>query len=463
VDQYLAAASLKHYPKERLLALISPHAGYVYSGLAAAYGYNRLNGQVIHRVIILAPSHYVAFHGVSIPDVTHYETPLGKIPLAREITKKLLLNPLFSTVPQAHTKEHSVEMQLPMLQRVLKDFSLVPLVFGQVGKKEFKGIAGALRPFIDKETLLIASSDFTHYGPRFEYVPFKDNVRTRLRALDLGAVDRILAGDFEGFLQYRQRTGATICGFVPIATLLKLLPADTRPRLLHYYTSGDLTGDYQNSVSYVSMAFYEGDGKETAQEKKGATLLDTLPLNGKEQETLLTISRKTLEEGIRHQRLHPVSPPAYDLSPRLMSNRGVFVTLQENGRLRGCIGNIIGTDSLFRGVAENTLNSALRDTRFEPVRAEELPAIDIEISVLTPPEPIARPEDFIVGRHGIILREGGSEAVFLPQVAPEQGWDREETLTHLSLKAGLSEDAWKKKDARFLVFHAQVFGEKSGR
>ncbi len=459
VDNYLATASRETYPKQRLFALISPHAGYTYSGLAAAYGYNHLREQNIHRIVILAPSHYASYKGVSIPDVTHYETPLGKVSVDRAMVKKLWRNPLFSTVPEAHTQEHSLEIQLPMLQRVMGDFSLVPMVLGQVEKEEFKEIAHAIRPFLDEKTLVIVSSDFTHHGPRFDYVPLKNGLKTGLRKLDGGAVERIIAKDFEGFWEYKQNTGATICGFVPIAVLLNLLPGNVQGRMLHYYTSGDLTGDFQNSVSYVSLAFYEGGIGGVRREKAEDILSGSGPLNEREQKNLLTISRKVLDEVINTRQYPVISPQHYDFTPRLMADRGVFVTLKKHEELRGCIGSIIGRGPLFLSTIRNTVNSAVRDYRFPPVSKEELSSIDIEISVLTPPEQISGARDFIVGKHGIILKKDGKQAVFLPQVATEQGWNREKTLTQLALKAGLPDNAWK-EGARFYVFEAQVFGEK---
>ncbi len=458
VDNFLSTASRESYPKQKLFALVSPHAGYAYSGLAAAYGYNRLRGQEIERVIILAPSHHAPYRGVSIPDATHYETPLGKVPIDRVIAKKLLKYPLFSTVSEAHTEEHSLEIQLPMLQQTLSNFSLVPLVLGRVEMDQFQEIADAIKPFLSPKTLLVASSDFTHYGDRFDYTPFHDNHKAELSKLDGGALDRILAKDFEGFLKYKESTGATICGFVSIATLLKLLPENVQGSLLHYYTSGDLTGEYQNSVSYASVAFYEekkGEdpslGGEEAQSRSPK-------LNQREQETLLKIARNTLEEVVRFETIPRISLQHNDFSPKLMSERGVFVTLKIDGELRGCIGNIMGRGPLFLSTMRNAINSSLQDQRFQPVTEEELESIKMEISVLTPPQLVSGPEGFVVGKHGIILKKDGVDAVFLPQVAPEQGWDRETTLTHLAGKAGLPSDAWK-KEAEFWVFEAQVFEE----
>jgi len=250
---------LKRVPQrvegERIVGMISPHAGYVYSGEAAAWGYKNLLGLAFCRVIIVAPSHYVSFEGISTPRVEFYETPLGKVRVDKKSCEYLLKRPLFRSIRKAHLREHAVEIQLPFLQRTLEDFTLIPLVVGSLEEEDYERASNELKTLMDPNTLLIASSDFTHFGPRFGYVPFANDFRENISRLDQGAIDLILKKDWEGFLAYRKRTQATICGFRPIALLLKTLPSDVCGRLLRYCLSGDLTGDYTNSVSYASIVF----------------------------------------------------------------------------------------------------------------------------------------------------------------------------------------------------------------
>ena len=163
-----------------IIALIEPHAGYRDSGKGAASGYKLIKGKNYKRVIILAPSHYAWFNGVAVLDATHYRTPLGLISIDTETCKKLLKEPYFKVVPEAYKKEHSLEIQLPFLQQSLKGFVLVPLIVGEVNGDEYRKIALSIRKFVDKETLLIASSDFTHYGFNFSYIPFKKNIKENL-------------------------------------------------------------------------------------------------------------------------------------------------------------------------------------------------------------------------------------------------------------------------------------------
>lgn len=245
----------------RIVGLISPHAGYTYSGRAAAYGYSLLKGKGFKRAVILAPSHHAAFRGAALSDADSFKTPLGLIPIDKKACADLLSHELYANLPQAHEYEHSLEVQLPFLQEVLGDFTLVPIVIGQLRDGDAATIAASLKKLLDEKTIVIASSDFTHYGAGFDYLPFTDNVKENLRKLDLGAVEVIWKLDASGFDAYVEETGATICGRYPIRILLETLPKDARGQLLKYETSGDMTGDYSHCVSYVSMVFTVPAGK----------------------------------------------------------------------------------------------------------------------------------------------------------------------------------------------------------
>jgi hypothetical protein len=240
---------------QEIVGMISPHAGYDYSGGVAAWGYKYLQARPCRRVLVLAPSHCVSFTGVSIPGVDYYETPLGRVKVDRQSCEDLLKKPLFRNVHQAHLREHAVEIQLPFLQRTVKNFALIPLVVGSLKEEHYENVSNVLKGLMNPGTLFIASSDFTHFGPRFRYVPFTTDLRENISRLDHGAIDLILQKDAEGFLAYKKTTRATICGFRSIALLLKILPSDYSGKLLQYRLSGDLTGDYTSSVSYASIIF----------------------------------------------------------------------------------------------------------------------------------------------------------------------------------------------------------------
>lgn len=254
VDGFLKGVP-RSVDRDTIVGMISPHAGYVYSGEVAAWGYKNLLGAPFRRVIILAPSHYVSFGGLSIPRVEFYETPLGKVRVDKETCESLLAKPLFRTIPEAHKREHAVEIQLPFLQRTLKHFDLIPLIVGDLKDEQYESVSNELKGLQGPDALFIASSDFTHFGPRFGYAPFANDLRENISRLDHGAIDLILRKDWQGFLAYRKTTQATICGFRAIALLLRVLPPDSCGRLLQYRLSGDMTGDYTNSVSYASVVF----------------------------------------------------------------------------------------------------------------------------------------------------------------------------------------------------------------
>ena len=235
--------------------IISPHAGIQFSGQAAAWGFKTLQGKKIKRVILMGPSHYTYMKGLSTSGVDAYETPLGNIKVDQDISDALYRLPLFQGPRSAELREHSLEMQLPFLQVVLGDFMLVPLVVGEMSQKDYEEAAAALKKYVDATTIVIASSDFTHYGSRFDYLPFRDNVKKNLEKLDGDAISKIIDKDLSGFLKYIDGTGATICGCRPIGILMKMLPPAARGKLLAYYTSGEVSGDFTDTVSYASIIF----------------------------------------------------------------------------------------------------------------------------------------------------------------------------------------------------------------
>jgi AmmeMemoRadiSam system protein B/AmmeMemoRadiSam system protein A len=452
INNYLDKASIESLPGKPV-AIITPHAGYQYSGAVAAYGFKAIKGYKYKRVIILAPSHYSRYRGASILDVDAYKTPLGLVKLNHGICNNLINNPPFiGTFKNAHKREHSLETQLPFLQTVLgDDFELIPLLISRLNNEEVDFIADKLRPLIDEDTLVVVSSDFTHYGHGYDYVPFKKDVEANIERLDHGAIERILALDLDGFFRYKGATGITACGFMPISVMMKILPPNVQGKMLKYDTSGSILGNFESSVSYASIVF-------TRDIEPPDIIGDSTGLSHDEKLTLLEVARDTLECCAKGKKPE-LDSGEYTLSQTLKEKRGVFVTLNKNGHLRGCIGHIQPEEQLFDAVIDNTINSSTNDGRFKPVSEDELSDIEIDISVLSPIKKISGAEKFITGKHGIIIRLGGMRAVFLPQVATEQGWDREETLAHLCNKAGLPSNAWKDEEMEFFVFTAEVFHE----
>jgi AmmeMemoRadiSam system protein B/AmmeMemoRadiSam system protein A len=503
VDRHLAKGRpLSEIATQRPVAVIAPHAGHQYSGDAAGHIYRLIEGEAgrsIERVILIGPSHRTAFRHASVPTYSAYETPLGRVAVDTEIVKTLLEDPLFQTVEAAHRQEHCLEIQLPFLQRVLRhDFRIVPILISHMPSSDWKKIADALAPLIDDHTLLVASSDFTHFGQRFGYQPFREDVDVNLRRLDKGALEPMLALDAQALAKYKEKTDISVCGYQPIGIMLEMLrhPDLTKQwggqppegRVLEYYRSADLTGDFDGSVSYAAVGFFRagslregplyppalasvaapGAGssaadRSSANEKKQAEQDEqpaAMQLNAEEKRFLLELARRTVREIVETKKVAQVGTlPGSVSEKKLRSRCGVFVTLTKKGRLRGCIGSILGTEPLVEGVVKNAINAATRDPRFPAVDTGEIGELTIEISVLTPLKEVSGIAEIVVGRHGVILERSGRRAVFLPQVAPEQGWDRDTMLEHLSLKAGLAKDAWREKGTIFQVFEAFVFSE----
>ena len=440
---------------DNVIALILPHAGYQFSGQTAVSGLKTIDKKY-ERVVIIGPSHYMYMEEMlSVPRATHYETPLGQIPLDLEFIDKLLKYSVFQNVPRAHKYEHSVQIEVPFLQYVQPNFKLVPIVAGTCSLETIRKAGAILGGLVDDQTLVIASSDFVHYGSNFGYVPFRENIPEQIRKLDMGAYEYIASLDSKGFLEYKRRTGATICGYIPVAILLSMLDKPVKAELIKYTTSGELTGDFTNSVSYLSAAF-SGRWPEKAKMKKER---QSTVLSESDKKELLKLARRSLVYYLEKGRVP--QPPELDVavSDAMRHPRAAFVTFKKNSHLRGCIGDIFPRQPLYKSVITNAINAGVNDRRFLPVTKAEYDDITVEISALTAPKPIASPDDIRIGVDGVVLSKNGRSAVYLPQVAPEQGWDVNQTLTQLSLKAGLGADAWK-EGANFLVFQAVVFGEE---
>ncbi len=456
IDHYIASADTE--PIDTVQALVLPHAGYRYSGAAAAFGLKAAGRRQYKRVIVMGPSHRVFMDGYAhVSDATHIATPLGEVPLDLDTISALLKHPEFRVVRNVDASEHSVQIQLPLLQRALKSFQLVPIVIGNVDDESVKRMATILQDIVTPDTLVIASSDFTHYGASFGYAPFVDHVLENLEKLDLGAWEHIRNKDEAGFRHYVDETGATICGRHPISILLSMLPGESEARLLKYDTSGRMTTDTSTSVSYMSIAFTGlWPEKKTTPESTGVS---EGSLSSQEKALLLKLARGMLEAYIITGKNATPEDLGIEITPAMRRTMGVFVTLNMNGQLRGCIGEIFPRRPLYEAVMERAIDAGVNDPRFRTVTEKELPMLEYEISVLTPPMPVSSYRDIVLGKHGMVIQKNGHSAVFLPQVAPEQHWTLEETLTHLSLKAGLAADAWK-EGASWTVFEAIVFNDQ---
>jgi len=446
VLQFLAEATPPPIEGE-LVALISPHAGYMYSGQVAAYAYKLLKGKRYDVVVIVAPSHRAYFRGASVYPRGGYRTPLGIVPVAERLTERLReACPLVDYVPQAHAQEHSLEIQLPFLQVVLGDFELVPLVMGEHDFYTCEELAKAIVEVVKGErALLVASTDLSHFHPYPQAV-----------ALDKVVLEHVEAFDPEGLSRDLRSGRCEACGGGPMVAVMlaaKALGA-SGAKVLKYANSGDVTGDRSSVVGYMAAAIYRGGGAAEAGDPREGKVGVDLGLTEEEKEKLHEIARTV----IRNKVLGEPIPEFHITSPRLKEPRGVFVTIKKHGQLRGCIGYVRAIKPLWQAVADMAEAAAFQDPRFPPVRVDELGELEIEISVLTPLREIKDPEEIEVGKHGIMIeRPPYYSGLLLPQVATEYGWDRETFLEQTCIKAGLPPNAWRDPATRIYIFSAEIF------
>lgn len=423
VSNFLSRAEKRPH-QGRLIALISPHAGYIYSGQVAAYGYNEVKNKGIKNVILIGPSHRTGFRGASVYAKGSFNTPLGTVKINEKIAEGLLNEDAdVRFYPEAYDKEHSLEVQLPFLQTVLTDFTIVPILIGSPTMKTFEHLVLKLPEILDDETLLVASTDLSHFH---DYSTAKE-----MDSKVIGAIKTLSAVEIERLM----RTGTgELCGGYPVLITLEVAKraGANMGVLFNYANSGDVTGDKDRVVGYASMGLYHS--QLTEQEKR----------------ELLDLARNAITEYITKGNV----PEKEIANPKLKAEGAVFVTINKKGHLRGCIGHIQPIMPLYQSVIKNAVAACSSDPRFPPMKEEELKDIDIEISILSPLKPLKDVETIQIGKHGLFIVKGARRGLLLPQVATEYGWDRETFLQQICSKAGLQKDAWKTAD--LYTFTAEI-------
>jgi AmmeMemoRadiSam system protein B/AmmeMemoRadiSam system protein A len=418
--------------------LICPHAGYVFSGPVAGKAYSLIDKNT-KTIIILGPSHYMYFEGIFVTGSDYYETPLGKVKVDRKIADKLRQSDISSEAEGADIQEHCIEVQLPFLQERLHDFRIVPVM---IGRADPERIANLLLPLIDGTTVVIASSDLSHYHPQ-----------QQARSIDDRTVGMIVSGNRNGQID--------ACGELAIRTVMSLaekmnLKAVTLDLRTSYETAPQY-GSQSRVVGYAAIVFVNKEKISPVSDKK---MIKEIPdeLDPQTRKFLLRIARQSLNSSVRGEKIiYPDSIPS-----EVKENRGCFVTLTINGNLRGCIGYIEPIAPLYKAVIENARNAALSDPRFSAVVPDELGKIKVEISALTRPRPLSYsdPDDLIrklrPGIDGVILQKGPYQSTFLPQVW-EQLPDKVMFLEHLSLKGGMDRNGW--RTANVKIYQAVHFAE----
>ncbi len=447
LELYFANAEKKQC--DNVLAILSPHAGYVFSGQVAASSFNQINeNKEYEHIFIITSSHRAYFKGASIYNLGDYETPFGIVKLDTAMTNKLIKeNDIFEYHYDAHSQEHSLEVQLPFLQhKMKKEFSIVPIVLGTQSSEECKKIAEVLKPYFNNKNLFIISTDFSHY-PEYEKAVIIDSL----------TADAIVSNKTENFLNIIDdnkskkiaNLSTSICGWTSVLTLMYMTEQknNINYKKIQYQNSGDSKyGDHNKVVGYYSIALSE---KEITEKE--------FSLSKKDKKDLLKIARETIDLYTNEKKMYKIKTD--DLSETLNEHCGTFVTLHKNGKLRGCIGRFEPKIPLYDVVQSMAISSATQDRRFEVVSKDELEDIEIEISVLTPLKKIESIDEFELGKHGIYIKKGYQSGTFLPQVAASTDWTKEEFLGHCARdKAGIGWTGW--KDADLYIYRAIIFEEK---
>jgi len=443
--------------------LIVPHAGWEYSGQTAAFGFAQIEDNDFKKVVLIGPSHQAFFEGAAIDDSDFWQTPLGKVAVDKALINKILAPEEKIIVNRGvHDNEHCLEVELPFLQMVLSDFKIVPILIGQASESTLELLAKVLAANFDEKTLLVVSSDLSHYPDS-----------KTAKVVDQQTVEAILSGSKDRLVEVLKKltdeypqVDTFACGSEAIKVGLAVAESLSmgKGRLFSKTNSGTVSGQEDRVVGYAAMGFlgklnppalhHNGTGPAGGQSSKFKAEEE---LDGDQQKTLLEIARQALENYFKTEKVSDIKVN----DELLKQERGVFVTLKKDGQLRGCIGQFVPQKPLYQLVQDMAVSAAAYDHRFSPLQYHELGNIKIEISVLSPMEKISFWQNVELGKYGVYLKYGDRSATFLPQVAAETGWSREEFLSQLcAQKMGLSENCYQDPQAELFVYTAQVFGEE---
>ena len=430
-------------------ALIVPHAGYYFSGNVAAAAYMAVSkDKQYKRIFLLGPSHHEWLDGASVnTEADYYATPLGQVKVDHDVAVALTeADSVFRYEPRAHDREHCLEVQLPFLQRRFGEDSvppIVPIIISTNDFQKLKRIAEVLKPYLAEENLFIVSSDFSHY-PKYDDA-CKVDARTG-KAVESGDVEQFIAALEENARRGVRNLATSACGELAIVTLLMMIDSTYEVKHLMYQNSGDAEeSDHSRVVGYHAFAVV----------RNGQARTDTdFSLSEDEKRMLKEIALTSIKDSLDGKPISHHSP----LTSHLSEKCGAFVSLHKHGRPRGCIGHFGEDVPLHEIVAEMARAAAFEDPRFMPVTADELSDIDIEISVLTPMRRILSLDEFELHRHGIYIRKGYRSGTYLPQVADEVNWTKEEFVSHCAQdKAGIGWDGWRDAETELYVYEAIVF------
>jgi AmmeMemoRadiSam system protein B/AmmeMemoRadiSam system protein A len=400
-------------------AIIVPHAGYMYSGQVAAYAFKSVP-ENIKEVIILGTAHHYYLKGVAASDYDNFETPLGKIPVSKR-NKSFKSEKNISVIPEADTNEHSIEIELPFLQCVLKDFSIIPLYVGKIDYKEFSSI---LEKYLSDKTLIVVSVDLSHFHNYDKAVTLDKYTTTSIEELDSEKIKE-----------------AEIDSPYAVMALLELAKKlNWKPELLKYANSGDVTGDKSRVVGYSAFIFTE------QRKNENQFIFTELDI-----EYMESLAKQSVESFIGEgKKLRLKSYP-----DKFNAELACFVTLKIKKDLRGCIGTIEPNGSLWDSIIENAISAATKDWRFSPVRKDELKDLSYEVSVLSKPEQLfySSEEELLreIKNKGVIISKGQNRALYLPQVW-EHFSNPADFLSSLCQKGNMNKAEWRSGNLEVFVF-----------
>jgi AmmeMemoRadiSam system protein B/AmmeMemoRadiSam system protein A len=422
--------------------LIVPHAGIVYSGQTAAFGFKQVEGEDFKRVVLLGASHTSWFSYAAVDDSDFWLTPLGQVALDKDFIDFLTDGKYIVKDKRPFINEHCLEMELIFLQKVLTDFTIVPILLSEADDFLIEKLAEKIASKIDDKTLVVVSSDLSHYPP--------DEVAKKT---DQKTIEAILLGEreiFEKKIFEIENSGllgleTAACGQKAISLALALAKRlGVYFKLIHYSNSADVSLDFSRVVGYAAIGGYLKQNKDD----------ENFFLDEKVQKEALKIVKNTLKSFLTRRTIPKIKVKSKSLFKKL----GCFVTLKKNGKLRGCIGEFPSDKPLWQVIQKTALASAFDDPRFFPLKKEELRGLEIEISIVFPLKKIDDWQKIKLGMDGVLIEKEGRRGVFLPQVAKETGWSLEEFLGNLCLeKAGLPKDCYKDPKTNIYVFKVQSF------
>ena len=428
------------------IAFFVPHAGFRFSGQVAAYSYKVIEKIKPKTIILVGASHHkYQENTASVFNDEYFSTPLGKIFIDKEMSEDLLESSnIFEDLPEAYKEENSIEMQIPFIQMVSPDSKLVIITLMDQSERNLVEISRVLTEKLKQKEdyVLLASTDLSHY---MKY----DDARIR----DLNTIEKIK--EMDSHLLYRASLSDDhkwMCGYGAACVVMDVAKnlGGERMEILKYMNSGDVTGDKKRVVGYFSAAFVPEDSIKGEKNMIG----------NDERKKLLVLAREAIANYLNTGKYLKVDKNNFE-EEILSEKMGAFVTLHKDGELKGCIGHMESEEPLYKTVSEMAVAAAFQDPRFISVTKNDIDSMDIEISALSPMKKINDHNKIQVGTHGVMVKKGVRGGVYLPQVAIETGWNKEEFLNSLcEQKAGIPRDSWKTGDCDIYIFTAEVFGEK---